>query len=197
MKFLAAIEKRRSIRDINNTIDIEESELIDIIKHNLKHTPSAYNAQSQKVMVLLGEQHLKFWNLTKEALRKIVPEKNFGSTESKMDNFGAGYGTILFFDDLTITNGLVDKFPTYKQNFLTWAEQQNGMLQANIWSSLASKNIGASLQHYNEIIENQLESAFGVSKNCKLIAQMPFGGILKEPSQKQFQNVESRIIIIK
>ena len=197
MEFLAAIEKRRSIRNISNKIAIEETELLNIIKHNLKHTPSAYNAQSQKVLVLLGEENHKFWDLTKEALRKIVPENKFARTEAKMDNFRAGYGTILFFDDLTITNGLIEKFPTYKQNFLTWAAQQNGMLQANIWSSFASKNIGASLQHYNEIIEDQLESAFGVPKICKLIAQMPFGGIIEEPNEKQSLDVESRIIVMK
>ncbi len=197
MKFFDAIEKRRSIRDITNKIDIEETELIDIIKRNLKHTPSAFNAQSQKVLVLLGEQSVKFWDLTKAALKKMVPAKSFPATAEKMDKFGAGYGTILFFDDLSITDGLIKNFPTYKQNFLTWAQQQNGMLQSNIWTSLASKNIGASLQHYNEVIENQLETEFDVPKICKLISQMPFGGILEEPSEKEFMDVDSRIIVMK
>lgn len=191
------IEKRRSIRLIDNSIIISDDELINEIKSILKHTPSSYNAQSQRIMVLLNDNHKEFWKLVLEELRKIVPENNFLRTETKINGFMAGYGTVLFFDEEAITNDLTEKFPLYKQNFINWAREQSGMLQINVWNQLAKHNIGASLQHYNEVIEESAKALLSIPASWKMIAQMPFGNSLEEPGQKKFVDVEERIIIKK
>ena len=59
----------------------------------------------------------------------------------------------MFFDDSETTKMLTEKFPLYKENFIKWAVEQNGMLQGNVWVGLESVGLGASLQHYNELIE--------------------------------------------
>ncbi|MCK5732091.1 MAG: nitroreductase family protein, partial [Tenericutes bacterium] len=171
--------------------------LIDILKFNLNNTPSAFNSQSPKVLLLLDKEHHKFWDVLKEELKIIVPEENFGKTNTKINGFRNGYGTVLFFDDTKVTESLIDKFPLYRENLLTWSEQHNGMLQANVWAALAQHNIGASLQHYSEVVEHRLKEAFQVPKTCRLIAQMPFGGIEALADEKTFIDIDKRIIVMK
>ncbi len=197
MEFIETVKARRSNYSITNKIDISDDELIKIIKDCVKHTPTAYNAQSPRVMLLLDKRHETFWNIVKEALKEIVPEDKFPRTEKKINSFKAGYGTILYFDDTKTTNDLGEKFPLYKQNFLRWAEQQNGMLQVNIWNALKTRNIGASLQHYNELIEEKIKQVFDIPQAWSLIAQMPFGNITEKPKEKEFIDIDKRFIIKK
>lgn len=51
------------------------------------------------------------------------------------------------------------------------------MLQLSVWSALRELNIGASLQHYNPVIDAKVKGIFNIPENYKLVAQMPFGGI--------------------
>ena len=56
---------------------------------------------------------------------------------------------------------------------------------------------GASLQHYNELIESQVKEEWSLPSNWKLIAQMPFGNPIAQPDEKQYQPLEDRIKIFK
>lgn len=56
-----------------------------------------------------------------------------------------------------------------------------GMLQLSIWTGLRELNIGASLQHYNPVIDSMVKEMFNVDDKWILNAQMPFGNILEEP----------------
>ncbi len=42
-----------------------------MIYHAVKHTPSAFNSQSARVVVLLGEQHDKYGILRKKRYEKL------------------------------------------------------------------------------------------------------------------------------
>src|SRR5690554_7611323 len=125
--FLKSIEKRRSIYNITNTSPITDDEIMEIINIAVKHSPSAFNSQSARIIVLFGTHHEKLWDITTETLRKIVPVEAFGSTEQKMKQFKNGYGTILFFEDQNIIKKLQNDFALYKDNFPIWSEQSSGM----------------------------------------------------------------------
>lgn len=197
MEYLEALEKRRSIRKLTDKINITESELIDLLKFNLKHSPSSYNSQSPRLILLLGKKHHEFWNLVLDQIKKIVSEEQFKNSAKKFAGFINGYGTILFFDDSEITEDLKKKYPLYKDSTEVYSEHNNAILQTNIWTSLAEKEIGASLQHYNALVQNELVEKFNVPKNYRLIAQMPFGGINEEVKEKQIIDPNKRIIIMK
>ena len=195
--FYSAIKDRRSIYAIGKDVNISDDFIEEVIKYCVKYTPSAFNSQSARVVLLLGENHTKLWNIVMETLRKIVPAKAFSSTEEKINSFNNGYGTVLYFDETNIVKGLQEKFPTYKDNFPVWAEQANGMLQFAIWNALEIEGLGASIQHYNPIIDDEVKREFNISDSWKLIAQMPFGNILKNPDEKDFAPIEDRVLIIK
>ncbi|WP_459477461.1 nitroreductase family protein [Clostridium saccharoperbutylacetonicum] len=195
--FLTAVADRRSYYGISKETVVSDERIKEIIEHAVKHTPSAFNSQSARVVLLLGDQHDNLWNITKEALRKIVPTDQFSSTEEKIDSFKNGYGTVLLFEDSSVIESLQQNFALYKDNFPIWSQQASGMHQFVIWTALEIEGFGASLQHYNELIENDVKKEWNIPDNWKLIGQMPFGKPTAEPDEKKFQPVEERIKVFK
>jgi uncharacterized protein len=197
MDFYSAVEQRRSIYGISKDINVTDDRIQEVIDHAVKHTPSSFNSQSGRVVVLLGEHHNKLWDITTETLRKIVPADSFSATEEKMNGFKNGYGTVLFFEDQAVIEGLQKQFELYKDNFPVWSEHSNGMLQYVIWTALEIEGLGANLQHYNPIIDDEVKQEWNVPSNWKLIAQMPFGKKVAEPGDKDFMPLEERIKVFK
>lgn len=195
--FLTAVADRRSFYSISKASTVSDTRIKEIIDHAVKYTPSAFNSQSTRVVLLLGKHHEQLWDMAKEALRKIVPAENFGSTEDKINSFKNGYGTILYFEDSSIIEGLQNQFALYKDNFPVWSQQANGMHQFVIWTALEEEGLGASLQHYNEIIEADVKKEWKLPDNWKLIAQMPFGKPAASPDEKNYLPIEERVILFK
>ena len=195
--FFDAIESRRSFYGISKEAVVSDEKIKEVIEEAVKYVPSAFNSQSARVILLLGAQHDRLWDITKEALRKIVPEDQFGSTEDKINSFKNGYGTVLFFEDNSVIESLQNQFALYKDNFPVWSQQSSGMHQFVVWTGLEIEGFGVSLQHYNELIEQDVKSEWNVPANWKLIAQMPFGKPTAEPAEKQFQPLEERVKVFK
>ncbi len=193
-----AIKQRRTHYAIGNEPVTSDDIIETIVNEAVKHTPSSFNSQSGRAVVLLGEQHEKLWDIAKDELRKIVPPENFKATEEKINGaFRSGYGTILFFEDMDVVAGLQEQFPLYSDNFPIWSNQSSGMLQFVIWSALQIEGWGASLQHYNPVIDSAVAETWNIPENWKLIAQMPFGKPLVKPDEKEFKPLEDRVKIYK
>jgi predicted oxidoreductase (fatty acid repression mutant protein) len=195
--FLKAVEGRRTFYSISKEAVIPDNRIKEIIDHTVKHTPSAFNCQSARVVLLLGNHHDKLWDITKEALRKIVPADKFSPTEEKINSFKSGYGTVLFFEDNSVIESLQQQFVSYKDNFPIWSQQSSGMHQFVIWTALEDEGLGVSLQHYNELIETDVKKEWKIPSNWKLIAQMPFGKPTAQPDEKQFQPLDDRVKVFK
>lgn len=195
--FLTAIENRRTYYGISKDPVISDSKIIEIVNHAVQHTPSSFNSQSARVVVLMGEQHDKLWNFTKEQLRKIVPAEQFPATEQRIESFRSGYGSVLFFEDQAVVEQLQEQFALYADNFPIWSNQSSGMLQLVIWTALEAEGLGASLQHYNPLIDEDVRNEWNIPATWKLIAQMPFGKPTAEPGEKTFQPLEGRVKVFK
>jgi Predicted oxidoreductase related to nitroreductase len=191
--FLTAVAERRTFYGIGKEQVISDSRIKEIIDHAVKHTPSAFNSQSARVVLLLGNHHDRLWDMAKEALRKLVPADNFASTEDKINSFKNGYGTILYFEDMSVVEGLQEQYPLYKDNFPIWSQQASGMHQFVIWTALEEEGLGASLQHYNEVIEADVKKEWSIPDQWKLIGQMPFGKPTAVPDEKQYLPIEERV----
>lgn len=190
--FLEAIEERRTIYAISKESPISDDRIKEIVALAVKHSPSAFNSQSSKAVLLLGSEHDKLWDIALEALRKVVPAESFAPTEEKIASFKAGHGTILYFDDNSIVEYLQKEYSLYKDNFPVWAQQSNGMLQLVVWTALDAEGLGASLQHYNELIEEAVKKEWNIPASYKLIGQMPFGKPAAAPGEKSFVPLEDR-----
>lgn len=195
--FFEAMKERRSIYAIGKDSPISDERIKEIVEEVVKHVPSAFNSQTTRTVILLGESHDKLWNITMETLRKVVPADNFASTEEKINSFKAGHGTVLFFEDFAIVEGLQKQFELYKDNFPVWATQTSGMMQFAVWTAFATEGLGASLQHYTELIDAEVRKEFNIPNNWKMLAQMPFGEILAPAGEKTFTPIEDRVKVLK
>jgi len=71
------------------------------------------------------------------------------------------------------------------------------MLQLVIWTALAEAGVGASLQHYNPLIDKRVKEQWSLPESWQLVAQMPFGGIAGPPGEKEYLPVNERIYVFK
>lgn len=187
-------ETRRSIYMLNDQLPVSKDEVVKLVEHAVLHTPSSFNSQSSRLVVLFGEDHQKLWQITEDLLRAMVnDDEKFKSTADKMAMFKAGAGTILYFEDQSVIKGLQEQFPLYAHNFPVWAEHTSAMHQYAIWNALAALNIGANLQHYNGVIDEKVAETWNIDSNWKLIAQMVFGGIAAPAGKKTFEPIEKRL----
>lgn len=192
MAFLDQIKQRRSIYAIGNNVSLDQTEVENTIKEAVRHSPSSFNSQTSRVVILFGESHQNFWNIVRDTLKKIVPADAFEGTNNKINSFAAGYGTALFYEDLEVVKELQAQFPLYADNFPVWSEHSSAIAQFATWTALAEKNIGASLQHYNPIIDDEVSIAFDVPSNWKLRAQLVFGSIEAPAGEKTFMDDAER-----
>ena len=139
-------------------------------------------------MLLLHEQHKAFWEIVKRTLQAIIPAEAFVATEQKIDrSFASGYGTVLYYEDTTVVRKLQEQFPTYADNFPIWSEHTSAMHQLAVWTMLEDAGFGASLQHYNPLIDKEVRERWDLPAAWRLIAQMPFGTPGGEPQEKSFK----------
>lgn len=185
-------ELRRSIYALNKNLPLSTTQIDDIVKHAVLHTPSSFNSQSSRVVVLHGSEHEKLWDLTTKALQAIIPANNFEPTQNKMTMFKAAAGTVLFFEDMSVVEGLQEKFPSYADNFPVWADHANAMIQYALWTTFAAAQIGANLQHYNPVIDEAVAQTWDIPSTWKLRAQLVFGGIQAPAGDKTFAPLEGR-----
>ncbi|WP_025728216.1 nitroreductase family protein [Atopobacter phocae] len=195
--FLEAIKNRRSIYALGRNVNLSESEIESIIKEAVKQSPTAFNAQSPRVLILFGEAHDKLWEMTEEALKPLMPAEAFPSTQEKLAGFKAGFGTALFFTHTDTVKGLQEQFALYAENFPIWAEQSNGIATANAWTALTEAGLGANLQHYNPVIDEAVASEWNVPSNWKLRSQLVFGSKEAEAGEKEFLSDEDRFMVVK
>lgn len=195
--FYEAVQARRTYYGISKDTVVPDDRIKEIVTEAVKYTPSAFNSQSARSVLLIGGQHDRFWDITMESLRRIVPADAFQSTEDKINSFKNGYGTVLYFEDQDIVKSLQEQFSLYKDNFPIWSQQSSGMLQMVLWTALENEGFGASLQHYTELVEADIKKEWGIPDNWKLIAQMPFGKPVSQPDEKEFRISEEDIKIFK
>ena len=186
MSFLDHIKQRRTIYAVGKNVALTPEQIESVIKEAVNHSPSAFNSQTSRIVTLFGESHLQFWNVVRETLRKIVPDAAFEGTNAKINSFAAGYGTVLFYEDQDVVKSLQEQFALYADNFPVWSEHSSAIAQFAVWTALSEQNIGASLQHYNPIVDAEIAEIFDIPANWKLGAQLVFGSIEAPAGEKTF-----------
>lgn len=186
MSFLDHIKQRRTIYAVGKNVALTPEQIESVIKEAVNHSPSAFNSQTSRIVTLFGESHLQLWNIVRETLRKIVPEAAFEGTNTKINSFAAGYGTVLFYEDQDVVKSLQEQFALYADNFPVWSEHSSAIAQFAVWTALSEQNIGASLQHYNPIVDAEIAEIFDIPANWKLRAQLVFGSIEAPAGEKTF-----------
>lgn len=197
-QFNSLAANRRSIYALGDNLSQTPEEIFDLVKQTIKNSSTAFNSQTVRAVVLFGKSSDKVWEIVEDALRKIAKSPDaFEKTKAKIDSFKAGYGTILYFTDTTIVHQLENDYPSYAANFANWAEQGLGGAQQAVWTALAEQGIGASLQHYNPLIDDAIHQTFNLPADWQLRAEMPFGSIEAPAGEKAHLDGEEMFKLIK
>lgn len=192
MEFFEAVKNRRSIRALEDEAVVPDEEVVEIVKSALNHTPTAFNGQETRVAILFGEHHKQLW----DDAEKIARDKNpvdFERTQQRIQGFRNGHGTVLFFQDWEVIEGLQNKMPHLRDALEAWAHQNQGMLQYVIWTGLEEVGYAASLQH----IDIDIRPEWNIPENWKIIAQMPFGKQAQPAIEKEIIPVEKKLVVLK
>ncbi|MBJ0895639.1 nitroreductase family protein [Enterococcus faecium] len=190
--FTDTLKNRRSIYHLGRNVSLSNEELTTLIKEAIKESPTAFNAQSTRAVILFGDAHEKLWEITEEALRPLTPAEAFPNTQNKLAGFKNGYGIVLFFKDTDVVKGLQEQFELYADNFPDWSEQSNGIATANTWVALVDKGLGANLQHYNPVIDEAVAKEWNIPSNWKLRSQLVFGSPETPAGEKEYMNDADR-----
>lgn len=196
-EFLNLAKQRRTIYALGKQVDFSNAELADLIKEAVKLAPTAFNSQSTRAVIAFGQAHDKVWEIVRESLRKVVKDDDaFAQTSAKIDSFKAAYGTVLYFTDMDVVHNLEKQFPAYADNFYDWSEQAMGNTNFAVWTALTENGLGASLQHYNPLIDEAIAAEFDVPASWKLRAEMPFGSIEAPAGDKEFMADDDRFKVV-
>ncbi|XBW37369.1 hypothetical protein QEN19_002949 [Hanseniaspora menglaensis] len=185
---LKAIAARRTIYSLKpelpSGVTIEKVQ--EITQAILKDTPSAFNSQPNKVVILTGEAHKQVWNQVVEA---IPTEDGKRRPQSAADE---AFGTIIFLTDDAVTKGLQEGFPAWAAAFPDFAVTSNGGVQISTWTALSQlPGFGAHLQHYN-FLKGFLGDKIG--ENWTVQAQLVFGSKVAEAGEKSYNDNEIEVI---
>lgn len=192
-EYLNAMKQRRSIYALGKNVKQTPAELVKLIEEAIKLSPTAFNSQSVRAIITFGADSDKVWDITAAELRKLVKDDAaFAKTKEKLDSFKASFGTVLLFTDMDVIHGLEEQFPLYKDNFYDWSEQGMGGAQQAVWTALAEAGLGANLQHYNPVIDDQIKATFNVPANWRLRGQLNFGSVEQPAGDKDFMADDQR-----
>ncbi|MDR2916727.1 MAG: nitroreductase family protein [Tannerella sp.] len=190
------IKERRSYYNLSDKSPVSDKEIKELIDFAVLNVPSAFNSQTTRVVLLLNEHHTKLWDIVKDVLLKITGPDKFGPTKEKIEtSFQSGYGTILFYEDQSIIRGLQEQFSSYSEKFPGWSEHTSAMHQYAIWMLLEDAGFGATVQHYNPVIDAEVAKTWNINPDWELKCQMPFGIPTAKPGEKEFGPLEKRVLI--
>ena len=191
MSFIKSLENRRTIYALGRNVQDEEK-VIETIKEAVRFSPTAFNSQTGRLLILTGDAQDKLWDeivapeLKAAMEAQGVPESAWDNTRAKLDGFKAAFGTIL-----------QEQFALYADNFPVWSEQGSGIISVNVWTALAELGLGANLQHYNPLIDEAVAKEWNLPESWKLRGQLVFGSIEAPAGEKTFMDDADRFIVAK
>ncbi|KAI8946033.1 nitroreductase [Xylaria longipes] len=191
---LEAIKNRRSLHTLSDDIDVSDSRIEEILRDAVLHAPSPFNCQAARVVLLVKDEHKKFWDMAFEVAKaSMAPPVFAAAIEPRIKLFRAAYGTILFYDDPDVLHDMAQKRPMLKDHLPQWIDHSNGMLQYAVWTMLIAEGLGCNLQHYNPMVNARASQEWNIPATWSLKAQMVFGTPAGPLIQKTSEPLEKRI----
>lgn len=94
---ISGFKSRRTYYNLEASSPISDDKIHEIVQAAIKHTPSSFNSQSTRVVVLLADQHKKLWEeIVKPAVKAVAPPEAWEGSEKKLTGFANAYGSVSF-----------------------------------------------------------------------------------------------------
>lgn len=197
MAYSDILKTRRSIYILNDQLPVSQAIVAGRVKEAISLSPTAFMMQDIHAVILTGDNHKKLWDkIVYNTLQKIVPAEAFKRTEIKLNTFSQAAGTILLLRDLEAVEQMKKEYATYADEMANWSWQDLGIAMVNIWNSLAEINVGANIQHYNPLIDDEVKATWNIPANYQLVGQMVYGGIVSRPGDKERKSGDELVRVV-
>ena len=178
--YLDAVKHRRSVYGVTDKVAVSNDRIVEIANAVIQTCPSAWNMQSTRMLITLGQEHKHFWDTVITSAKPFVLENQgeeaWERNEGRFKSFQAAYGTVCIscntrerflsdvapkvdcaqqisiFEDHDSIEELSKKFAKVPLSVLEgYAEHSNAMHQITLWTALELEGLGASLQHSQNV----------------------------------------------
>ena len=178
--YLKTLTARRTIYALKPELpgEITINDIQSVVQTIIKETPTAFNSQPNRAVILTGETHKKVWDEVTKAIESPAGQKRPASARDE------AFGSVIFFTDDKVTEKLKADFPAYAAAFPSFADHTSGAAQINSWVALEAMGLGGHLQHYNGYIKAALPSK--IPESWTVQAQLVFGTPAAPPGEKTY-----------
>jgi predicted oxidoreductase (fatty acid repression mutant protein) len=90
-EYIKAITHRRTIYGLNDTSPVSNERIVEIVKGVMNTTPSSYNTQPGRIVLLLGAPHKKLWDIVSEIALPLIKTHAGEEMEKAMAGRFAGF----------------------------------------------------------------------------------------------------------
>ncbi|KRN33243.1 nitroreductase family protein [Weissella halotolerans] len=196
--FLALQAQRRSIYHLGKQVKVSDADLIKAFKTAIKQSPTPFNNQTTRAVFVLGAAHDRLWDMIIDRMRQVVnnDEQFNATTRLKLEGFKNGYGTVLLYTDMAVVKQFEEQFAFYADNFYDWSEEALGIAAYSVWMTATAAHLGGNLQHYNPVIDSDLQAAYDIPDSWRLRGQFVFGSIEEPAGDKDMMDDDVRFITV-
>jgi len=98
-----AADLRRSIYQLTKSSSVSDAKLKEIVEHAITTVPSSFNSQSTRLVVLVREEHEKFWDIVHDIVKALAPADAQEKTAQRMAMFKGAFGTVSLLESILAT----------------------------------------------------------------------------------------------
>ena len=92
--FFEAVADRKTVYALSNESVVPDARIKEIVENAIKDTPSAFNSQTTRLVVVLGKKHEELWDAVAGVYKAFLPEDKFKHLNERFVGHRAGYGTV-------------------------------------------------------------------------------------------------------
>lgn len=185
---LKAIANRRTIYQLKPELpgSLSIADIQATVQTIIKDTPSGFNSQPNRALILTGETHKKVWSSVTDSIDNEAGKKRPASVRDE------AYGSVIFFTDDKTTEKLQADFPAWAAAFPQFADHSSGAVQILSWTALEQLGLGAHLQHYNGYVKAALPDK--IPAEWSVVGQLCFGKPDGSAGEKTYITNEVKVL---
>ncbi|KAI9653759.1 MAG: hypothetical protein M1821_006954 [Bathelium mastoideum] len=178
--YLEAVKTRRSIYALNKNSPISDERIEQLFHEVILASPSAFNSQTTRAVLLLNEEHEKFWTMVaKIGENSGWPEEMLSRQRGRWEMFRKSKGSILLFESGESIEKNQKNYPATAKLFPEWSQHHHGIHAVTLWTTLEAEGLGANLQHNQMIsgVDEETKKIWNLPGDWIQYAQLVFGGL--------------------
>ena len=149
--------------------------MLEALGSAIDSTPAAFGMSPWQV-VLLHERRGMFWDVVERSFREHLTGEQLDRYLTRLDGFRPAVVVAMVYEDLSVRERLVSERGLSSETGFDFALQGLGMVQLGMWLAATGFGLGASLQHWDWMVEAALAEFAGLPQACfRLVSVMPFG----------------------